>query len=533
LNRSREQVDAAIDRGGSMEVRHVALAAGIAAFAAAGLARADDVGDLKAQMEALQKQLDAVKAQLGAMQAAQARTAEAPATSRAPFIRLKPNSGATFLVPGGGEVQIYGNFDVSFDYATKGLKSDYGDNGGRPVGKVGWEPAISSNLSYIGIRGMHPINPELAFVWQLEGGIDISATPGIKETTSNTSFAVNGALFSRNSYIGFDSPAWGAVKIGKNETPYKTSTDRLNPFSGMLGDYRVILGNTGGDNRVEFGLRASHAIWYESPTWSGFSMKAMYAPGQNRDDTSSVVPAGEPDCSGGNIPGSGATPPTCNDGSFGDVWSISAAYARGPLYATIAYERHKNVNRTSDLDNQDPRDVADESAFKVGGQYKLPTRTTVDVVWEKTMRSLPSDLESQNERERPNAWWLALTQELTEKDNVSFGWAHAGKSKGFLGVHNTPDTQTSFDNSANMYAIAWRHLIDKSLSVYADYATTINRADAHYDLGAGGHGVTVDCHDATPTTALDLTSGNIVNTGPHCFAGGHLQGFSVGVDYRF
>jgi len=225
--------------------------------------------------------------------------------------------------------------------------------------------------------------------------------------------------------------------------------------------------------------------------------------------------------------------PQCNDGSFGDLWSISGAYAMGPLYATVAYEMHRNVNRTSDLENLDPRDIADESAVKVGVQYKFPTRTTVDVLWERTMRSLPADLESQNERERPNATWLALTQELTARDNVSFGWAHAGKSKGFLGVHNTPDTQTSFDNSANMYTLAWRHLIDKSLSVYADWALTVNGPDAHYDLGAGGHGVTVDCHDATPTATFDTTTGGVTNTGPHCFSGGHVQGVSVGVDYRF
>jgi predicted porin len=516
-----------------MRFRKLLLSGAVASCFAPGVAWSDDVSDLKAQMEALQKQLDAVKSQLDTLQHEKAREAAAPPPSGAPFIQLKPNSGLTFLVPGGGEVQLYGHFDVSFDYATKGLKSDYGDNGGVPVGKVGWQPAISSNLSNVGVKGHHPIRPDLAFIWQLEAGIDISATPGIKETTSNESFAVNGALFSRNSFLGFSGPEWGAAMIGKNETPYKTSTDRLNPFSGMLGDYRVIMGNTGGDNRVEFGLRASHAVWYESPSWSGFSFKAMYSPGQNRDDTSSVVPAAEPDCSGGNIPGSGATPPTCNDGSFGDLLSVSGAYAQGPLYATIAYELHKNVNRTSDLENQDPRDIADESAFKVGAQYRFPTRTTVDVLWEKTMRSLPEDLESQNERERPNAWWLALTQVLSDKDNVSFGWAHAGKSKGFLGVHNTPDDQTTFDNAANMYAIAWRHIIDKSLSVYADWAMTVNHADAHYDLGAGGHGVTVDCHDATPTTALDLTSGMIVNTGPHCFSGGRVQGVSVGVDYRF
>src|SRR5689334_14343629 len=129
-----------------MQVRKLALAAGMAAATASGLAHADDVSDLKAQMEALQKQLDAGRAQLGAMQAEQARTAAAPGPSRAPFVQLKPNSGATFLVPGGGEVQFYGHFDVSFDYATKGLKSDYGVNGGMPVGRVGWEPDISSNL---------------------------------------------------------------------------------------------------------------------------------------------------------------------------------------------------------------------------------------------------------------------------------------------------------------------------------------------------------------------------------------------------
>ena len=304
---------------------------GIVGLAMSGGARADVVSDLQAQMQLLQKQLDQVKTQLYNMQEEKKKEQkEAAAPAGGGFVRLKPNSGATFLVPGGGEVQLYGNLDVSFDETTKGLKSDYGDNGGMPVGKMGWQPAIASNLSALGVRGKHPVQPDVNFIWQLEAGIDISATPGIKETTSNTSYAVNGALFSRNSFVGFSGKEWGAVMIGKSETPYKTSTDRLNPFSGMLGDYRVMIGNTGGDNRVEFGLRASHAIWYESPSWNGASFKAMYSPGQNRDDTSSIVPSSEPDCSGGNIPGSGALPPTCNDGSFGDLFSLSGAYQQGP-----------------------------------------------------------------------------------------------------------------------------------------------------------------------------------------------------------
>jgi len=516
--------------------RALIAAVAFACGASSGIARADAVSDLQKQMEALQQQLDAVKTQLSNMQQErkeeQAKSGAAPAGG--PLVRLKPDAGATFLVPGGGEVQLYGNLDLSFDYTTKGLKSDYGDNGGMPVGKVGWSPAIATNLSYLGVRGFHPLGqPDFNFIWQLEAGIDISATPGTKETTSNTSNVVNGALFSRNSYIGFNGKEWGGVMIGKSETPYKTSTDRLNPFSGMLGDYRVMIGNTGGDNRVEFGLRASHAIWYESPSWQGASFKAMYSPGQNRDDTSSIVPSSEPDCAGGNIPGSGALPPTCNDGSFGDLYSVSGAYQRGPLYVTAAYEMHKNVNRTSDLANLDPRDVSDESAFKVGAQYTFATRTTVSALWERTKRSLPSDLQGQNERERPNATWLALTQVLGDKDSISFGWGHAGKSEGVLGVHNSAGDPNNFDNSANLYSLAWRHAIDKYTTFYADWALTVNRADAHYDLGAGGHGVTTDCHDSTPLAAFDPTTGTVTNEGPHCFSGGKPQGVSVGVAYKF
>jgi predicted porin len=508
------------------------------AFAASNAAHADATSDLKAQVDALQKQLEAIKSQLEHVttemnkQKAAEEKREAEAPKGGPYVERKPGDALTFLVPGGGEVTLYGNLDLSFDYTTKGLKSDYGDMGGQPVGKMGWQPAISTNLSYLGVKGVHPLQPNLNFIWQLEAGIDVSATPGTKQTTSNVSDQVNGALFSRNSFIGFSGKDWGAAMIGKSETPYKTSTDRLNPFSGMIGDYRVIMGNTGGDNRVEFGLRAAHAIWYESPSWSGVSFKAMYAPGQNRDDTSSIVASAEPDCTGGNVPGSGALPPTCNDGSFGDLYSVSLSYAAGPLYLTGAYEMHRNVNRTSDLPNLDPRDVGDEDAYKFGAQYTFATKTTVNALWERTHRSIPADLQFQNERTRPNAYWLALTQVLTPKDNVSLGWAHAGSTPGDPGQHNTPGGANP-DNSANMYTIAFRHAIDRSLTAYIDYAMTDNHRDAHYDLGAGGHGVTTDCHDSTPMAAFDPTTGGVSNDGPHCFAGGKLQGVSAGVAYRF
>jgi len=503
----------------------------VLALAVPCVARADEVSDLKTQMEVMQRQMDALKARLEQV-STQVQTQKAEQEKKnEQFLATKPGSGLTFVTPGGGDVTLYGNLDVSFDYTTKGLAGSY-DPGGSPVGQMGWEPAISGNLSYVGVRGRHPLQDDLDFVWQLEAGIDVSATPGTKNTTSNNSDAVNGALFSRNSFIGLAGKDWGAVKIGKMETPYKTSTDPLNPFSGMIGDYRVIMGNTGGDNRVEFGLRASHAIWYESPSWGGVSFNAMYSPGQNRDNTSSIVPSAEPDCAGGNIPGSGALPPTCNDGSFGNLYSLNLLYRGGPLYVAAAYEMHKNVNRTSDLPDLNPADIGDESAFKVAAQYAFATKTVVGFEWEKTKRNIPSDLDYQNERTRNDATWLVVTQALTERDNISFGWAHAGSTPGDPGQHNTTGGANP-DNSANMYTINWKHAVDPALTLYLNYATTLNHPDAHYDLGAGGHGVTTDCHDSTPEAAFDATTGTTSNTGPHCFAGGHLQGVSIGAQYRF
>ncbi len=448
-------------------------------------AKADEVSDLKAQMEAMQKQLEALKSRLEQVTSQvqqQKQAQEQQEAKNAQFLERRPGSGLTFVTPGGGDVTIYGNLDVSFDTTTKGLQSSY-EQGGSPVGKTGWMPAISTNLSYVGARGRHPFgDPEFNLVWQLEAGIDISATPGTKSSNSNTSDAVNGALFSRNSFVGFAGKDWGGVMIGKSETPYKLSTDRLNPFSGMIGDYRAIMGNTGGDNRVEFGLRAPHAIWYNSPNWSGLAFSVMYSPGQNRANDNSNLASAEQDCAGGNIPGSGALPPACNDGSFGDLASVNLSFTYGPLYIVGAYEQHNKVNRTSDTigfpttppeDTQgDPNDVANENAWKVAAQYTFATKTTIGGIYEKFRRNVPAYLEYQNERQR-SGYWLVLTQALTQKDVVSGGWAHAGSTPGDPGTHNTPGGPNP-DNQANMYTVAWKHAFEPTTTFYAAWAMTEN-----------------------------------------------------------
>ena len=514
-----------------------AIAIGVSSVGFNGVVYAQSSNqELKQQVDQLQQQLEILRTRLDQVSAQPKVPAPALATSdaRSPliahdFIERKAGDGLTFATRG-GEVSLYGNLDLSIDDTTKGISKMIDPaTGVPPPGRLGWQPAISSNLSYVGVRGKQSLGDfPASFVYQLETQIDVSATSGTGGSNSNTSNVVKGGLTSRNSYVGLSSPTLGAVKIGKTDAPYKTSTSSLNPFSGMLGDYSVIIGNSGGDNRVEFGTRLDHAIWYESPSWSGLSFGALIAPGQNRASDNSNLAAGSADCTGGNIPGSGGGPGACNDGSFGTAYSLSVGYRNGPLYLTGAYELHSRVNRTSDLPAFDPTNVADETAAKFGAQYRFSTGTTVSGIYESLRRRVPAALAYQNERTRTGTWF-AVSQEINSKDSVHFGWAHANKTPGDPGVRNTAGGANP-DNSANLFALAWKHQVDKQFSFYANYAATINHKDAHYDLGAGGRGVTTDCHDAAnpDSTGFDPNGG-----GGHCYAGGKLQGISVGIKYTF
>src|SRR5450759_4644184 len=231
------------------------------------------------------------------------------------------------------------------------------------------------------------------------------------------------------------------------------------------------MGNSGGDNRVEFGTRITHAIWYESPTFGGgFKFNVLFAPGQNRASNSDNLASGESDCAGGNDPTSGANPlVSCSDGAFTNAVSTNLSYTNGPLYMTAAYEFHQNVNRSSDLagaygipvvgtgqdcsafltttsppntainpalaQQQCLEDTANEDAMKLGIMHTFPTKTTVGVIGERMHRYVPADIDFQNERTRYGSW-LVVSQEMSPADSLHFGWAHAFRSPGNPGQHN-------------------------------------------------------------------------------------------------
>jgi hypothetical protein len=573
----------------------VALAACAASVAFNSVVFADDAQTqaLKDQMRIMQQQMQQLQNQIDALSKKQAA---APPVAPPPAVAAAQGPAAPAAAPAEPKFEkfmkgFFGTLDVSIDDATKGIRgltansysyagagpgSGYVNNGPKGtqiVGSVGYLGDLSTNKSVLGYRGSHNIaGSDVDFIYQIETQPSITSSPGLNTSYTQQSNVVKGAIGYGDTYVGVQDKNWGKLKIGTTYSPYKSSTDRMNPFSGMLGDYAVVMGNSGGDNRVEFGTRLDHSIWYESPKLMAgtFSFDLLVSPGANRTYDNVVQSSGSPDCSGGNTAGSGNLPLNCDDGGFGTAYSADLKFEYGGFYATAAWELHHAVNRNSDgIGSNSPyygylvgqgngvsplidwgtyntylneygqnfvnangftppylTDIADEWAIKGGVQYVFDFGLAVSGIYEYMHRDLPADMEFQNERQR-NGLWFALSQDFSAKDNVSVGWAHAGRTPGDPGGQHNYNPESTQDY-ANMYTIAWKHRFDKSLYWYLDAADTINHGNAHYDLGAGGRGVTTDCHDGTNTVFNDYSS-----AGPTTWGGCHLIGVSTGLNYKF
>ncbi len=421
----------------------VALAACAATVATCGIAFADDAQTqaLKDQMRIMQQQMQQLQQQIDSLSSRQAEPAGPPATAasgagkgKAAEEKMSPleKKFDNFLKG------FYGSLDVSTDYTTKGIYNPiaypwnyetgapgspyvHGPQKAGPYGQVGWLGSMSSNGSSIGYRGAHRIpNSDVDFIYQVSTAIDMVAAPGLRDTWTKSSNTVQGAIGLGDTFVGFQNHTWGKVKFGEMYMPYKTSTDRLNPFGSGLGNYAVIMGNTGGDNRVEFGTRGDDVVQYNSPTLFGLSFDVAYQFGQQIDPNSDLTPLGSVDCNGSNNPGSGNLFLNCDDGGYNRAYSADLKFTMGGLYLVGAYEIHKRVNRSSDgiganspyygyLVGQGPNgpnaymldwadyqayaaeypgaaaagspaystavDVADEWAMKFGAQYSLRLRS--------------------------------------------------------------------------------------------------------------------------------------------------------------
>jgi predicted porin len=232
--------------------------------------------------------------------------------------------GAAFAAPAlaqttGSSIEIYGRIYPQVTSAEVTGSTNPNDNFARRL-------MIESSNSRLGFRGQEQLGGGLAAIWQIEQRVKVDQTP-------NDQFWAN----NRDSFVGFRGN-WGTVRLGNFDTVYKTYGAAVGNFFGIssgnfvsssnvLSELGVAPGGEDGDGRdgqadaSGFHDRMANTIAYETPEFGGFQIGLQWAADEKK---------GNP------------TRPRNATNLNADLWSAAVKYEKGPIYASVQYERHND-----------------------------------------------------------------------------------------------------------------------------------------------------------------------------------------------
>ncbi|MGZ5037069.1 MAG: porin [Usitatibacter sp.] len=161
---------------------------------------------------------------------------------------------------------------------------------------------MESSNSRFGVRGHEKLGGGLKAIFQLETAFSVDSN--------------NAAFAQRDSFVGLEHERFGAIKLGRMDTPFKTYGDDLS-FLGISSGNFVSTSNVlrkagfGTNSSSSFHLRRANVVQYESPIIAGFDGSVQYS--TDETDTSTRRP---------------------------HVWSGGLRYEAGPVKVTLSHEIH-------------------------------------------------------------------------------------------------------------------------------------------------------------------------------------------------
>ncbi|MDD5330242.1 MAG: porin [Sulfuricella sp.] len=345
-----------------------------------------------------------------------------------------------------GNVVVYGQMNVSVDSVDTG----------RVAGGVR-KTQINDNSSRLGFKGTESLGNGLTAVWQLEGSVAADgAASGLSGQTTAGSASTAAALGARNTFVGLTG-GFGTAILGRHDTPYKLATRGLDVFADGIADNRSLMGQSG-NGFTTFDGRQSNVIAYISPTVAGFHGAIGYVAGAENALLSSDVK--------------------------GDAWSAVGIYANGPIFASLAYEKH-NVGTpgTGTLGDPTPAPVPNlqglnESAWKVGLGYTIDA-LKLGFAYEKTSDDFGKVGLSNNDVFGHKSYYLSAAYTM-------------GSNVLKLAYTKTGDLNDATDLGNNTGAKQWSvgvdHNMSKRTTVYALYTKLNNDTNGVYGLTGGSNG---------------------------------------------
>lgn len=296
------------------------------------------------------------------------------------------------------DITVYGRAHVSTDFLDDG--ADYS------------ETNISSNSSRLGFKGDHQINPDLKAFFQIEQ--EINFTNGGDGNGFNT----------RDTFVGLSGKKFGAVQLGRFDSPFKVARGPANLFGDQVGDMRNLtrVGNARFDERYD------NTVQYTTPSFGGFNAKLAYS-----------VHEGE-----------SAQVDADGDSLKTDSMSMSLNYAGGPFEASLAYERAEEDTGRGERDGiRAAAAYKLTDAFKMVGFYQTLDYTGTDATSDATRDLLTSDV-----------YGVGGEFKVAANTAVKAMWM-------------TRDADA--DNyDSDMWVVGVEHKLDKAVRVYANYAVVDN-----------------------------------------------------------
>lgn len=318
-------------------------------------------------------------------------------------------------------VTLYGAANVSYDFINTGTST--AGVQGTSIRKV------SSNASRLGFKGSEDLGDGWSGNWQVESLIALDNA--------------GGTFASRNTYAELSSKQYGALLLGRYDTPYKLSTRKLDQFNDSIADNRSLFGTVSGNSAsLAFDGRQPDVILYKSPNMAGLSAAIAQVNLNEAANTNAAAKA--------------------------SATSFAAMYDSGTLYGSLAYETHK-------LDTV--RVGGKENAWRIGLGYNvddfvlgLAFEKTSDTLGGATAPAACSKLAAGADCLGHSAWYV--TGKYTfERNAVKAAYTRVGN----LG--------TAANTGAYQLSLGFDRKLSKRTTLFALYTKINNELAANYGLG--------------------------------------------------
>lgn len=262
-----------------------------------------------------------------------------------------------------------------------------------------------------------------------------------------------------NVHIGGN---WGRVSMGRQDLHYGSAIESYKAYTlqNILsnGPFAQVNGTT-----VAVGSRTPNAVWYDSPTWSGFSVRVAGSSNIGGNEGAGI------NATGGKNPSDGA------------AWNLALNYANGPIKAGYSYWTSKNEGGKGAT-----YATADQRGDTLQFGYAFPMGLTVGLAWNK------SRLDTTVGESSRTSWLLPVSYTFGN-NQIAFTYNKANNLSGGFRANNS-------DTGASAYTLAYGYSLSKRTNVGAAYTKISNQRNATYNVFANAaNGTTVTAAGEDPS----------------------------------